>query len=160
MPFVVVVVGVLIAVAAWNNSFGALATELESDLPAYFRWGAAIALILALGFIPGMKTPSRYLLALVAVVLLLTNYQQIFTGLQSFALSGGPSSGDGSATPVASYVEQNAPAASAAIASTAEGSGSGSGSPSGVMTAAAALAANPLNPNAYVGLAAGFGGLA
>lgn len=167
MPFVVVVIGVILAIAAWNNSFSSLASELESDIPAYFLWGVAIAAILGLGFIPGFRTPSRWLLALVALVLVLTRFAAIKQGFLQFAQSGGASSGAGSPTPTQSYTQANAPAAATAQASSgtassgtaSTGSASTAAAPA-ALTAAQQLAANPLNPNAYVGLAAGFGGLA
>ena len=152
MPFVIVIVGVIIAIAAFNNTFSSLATELETDLPGYFVWGIAIAAVLALGFIPGFKTPSRWLIALVAVVIVLKGWSQIQAGFQQFASSGGTPSGTAPAAPTAAYSAANAPAASSAT-STATAAAT-------TLTAAQQLAANPLNPNAYIGLAAGFGGLA
>ena len=63
MPFIVVVIGVLLLIAAYNDSMDTLAHELEADIPGYFKWAVAIAAILGLGFIPAMKIPSRYLIA-------------------------------------------------------------------------------------------------
>jgi hypothetical protein len=158
MPVAIVVVGVILAVAAWNNSFSALATELETDIPGYMKWGFAIAAILALGYIPGMKMPSRWLLALIALVYVVSQWsaiQSAFSSLASTMQSGtATASGSGSPTPTSSYVASNAPAAASSA-----GSG-GSAAPTQIASAAATLAANPLNPNAYIGLAAGFGGLA
>ena len=73
MPFAILLIGAILVVTAFNNSFGTLASELESDIPPYFKWAAAIAAILGLGYIPGLRTPSRYLLGLVLLVILLTN---------------------------------------------------------------------------------------
>jgi hypothetical protein len=161
MPFVIVIVGVIIAIAAFNNSFASLAKELETDLPGYFVWGAAIAAILGLGFIPGFKTPSRYLLALVAVVVFFANWQSVVNGFKSFASSGGAASGSPPAAPTASYSAANAPAAAAAASSTGGTAPTTTAAAAATtLTAAQTLAANPLNPNAYVGLVAGFGGLA
>lgn len=159
MPIAIVIVGVLIAIAAWNNSFSALASELEQDIPGFMKWGFAIAAILALGYIPGMRTPSRWLLALIALVYVVTQWSSIqsaFSNLASTMQSGtATASGSGSPTPTSSYVASNAPAAtSTAVASASTQPATG------VITAAQNLAANPLNPNAYIGLAAGFGGLA
>ena len=57
MPVAILILGALLVVTAFNNSFSALATELEADIPGYFKWAAAIAAICALGYIPGMRTP-------------------------------------------------------------------------------------------------------
>ena len=88
MPFVLLIVGAILVVAAFNNSHGDLGKALQSDLPGFFKWGAAIAAILGLGFVPGFKTPSRWLLALVLLVIVLKNYSAIFAGLTSFAKTG------------------------------------------------------------------------
>jgi hypothetical protein len=159
MPVAILILGALLVIVAFNNSFSALATELEQDIPGYFKWAAAIAAILALGYIPGMRTPSRYLLGLVLLVILLTNYQQIYAGFTAFASSGGATSGVGAAVPnpTASYVAANAPAASGTATTSATSTTTAAAQ---TLTAAQQLAANPLNPNAYIGLAAGFGGLA
>jgi len=82
--------------------FGALA----QDVPAFMVWAAAVFAVGAIGWIPGLKPVSRGLLALVIVVLVLNNYQQIIDGLSaplgdaSNATSGG--SGGGDENPLAS----------------------------------------------------------
>jgi hypothetical protein len=88
MPFVALLIGVIIVVVAFHNTFGQLATELESDIPGYFKWGIAIIAIVALGYVPAMRSPSRWLLGLVLFVILLKNYTQIYAGFTSFAGSG------------------------------------------------------------------------
>jgi hypothetical protein len=156
MPFAALLIGAILIVVAFNNSYSSLVSELEADIPGFFKWAAAIAAILALGYIPGFRTPSRYLLGLVALVILLTNYQQIYAGITSFASSGGTAStGAGAANPTASYTAANAPAAS-----TTTSAGVAASQVAGVTTAltgAQQLAANPLNPNAYTNLITGFG---
>jgi hypothetical protein len=159
MPFAALLIGALLIIVAFNNSFGALATELETDVPGYFKWAAAIVAILALGYIPGFRTPSRYLLGLVLLVLLLTNYQQIYAGLSSFASSPGSASGTGAAQPApsASYVAANAPAASG----TTSAGVAASVTPQGLASAASTVAANPLSPSSYLAAfgSSGFGGI-
>jgi hypothetical protein len=124
MPFAVLIIGAILVVVAFNNSMSTLASELEADVPGYFKWAAAIAAILGLGYIPGLRTPSRYLLGLVLLVVLLKNYTQIFSGFQGFLTgSGTPSaSGAGAPNPTASYTAAYAPAAaSSATASASPG---------------------------------------
>jgi hypothetical protein len=63
-------------------------------------WGAAIVAIGAIGFIPGLRPVSRGLLALIVLVLILSNYQGILSGFQnawtkSPGLAQGSSSGKG-----------------------------------------------------------------
>lgn len=159
MPFAALLIGVLLVVVAFNNSFTALTTELETDIPAAFKWLAAIAAILALGYIPGMKTPSRYLLGLVALVVILTNWSQIQSGFTSFASSGGTatSAGAGAANPSASYTATYAPAAASTTAATSTSATTTAAGATTALTGAQQLAANPLNPNAYTNLITGFG---
>jgi hypothetical protein len=113
MPFAVLLIGAILIIVAFNNSASALASQLEGDVPGYFKWAAAIAAILGIGYLPGMRTPSRYLLGLVLLVVLLKNYTTIYSGFQTFLTSGGATTGAGAAqpTPTASYTSTYAPAA-------------------------------------------------
>jgi hypothetical protein len=105
MPFVAILIGAVVLIAAFNNSHATLAHELEQDIPGYFKWAVAIAAILGLGFIPGMKVPSRWLIALVAVVVVLNNYQQILSGFTGFAQASPAPTGSGAADPTSAYVQ-------------------------------------------------------
>ena len=98
MPFVLLLIGLVLIVAAFNNAQASLAAELEKDAPGFFRWGLAIAAILALGYVPALRTPSRALLAVVVFVLVVTNYQQIIAGIKSFAGSGSTPQGGSAAS--------------------------------------------------------------
>jgi hypothetical protein len=91
MPFALLLIGAVLIVVALNNTHAQLATQLESDVPGFFRWGAAIVALLALGYIPGLRTPSRWLLALVVVVLVVKTSlgTQLFTAISNFAKSPG-----------------------------------------------------------------------
>jgi hypothetical protein len=157
MPFVALIIGAIIVVVAFNNSASGLATELETDIPGFFKWGAAIAAILALGYIPGVRTPSRWLLGLVLIVILLKNYQQIFSGLTTFASSGASATASGAssvaANPTAAYVATNAPAAASATPTATTATTAAS------TASAAQVALSPLNPNFYSSMI-GFGGVA
>lgn len=92
MEFAAILIGAVIIVAAFSGGYTQLATELENDIPGFFKWAVAIALILGLGFVPGLQKPSRWLLVLVAVVILLTQWQTIFAGLNQFTASSGKAS--------------------------------------------------------------------
>jgi hypothetical protein len=169
MPFAALLIGAILIVVAFNNSFGQLASELETDIPGYFKWAAAIAAILALGYIPGLKTPSRYLLGLVALVVVLTNWSQIQSGLTSFASSGGTASGTGAgaANPSAAYVANPATTATPTATQVAGGAGTTSAgvaasvTPTGLASAATTIASNPLSPSSYLSAfgSSGFGGV-
>ena len=125
MPFAIFLIGALLVVVAFNNSFAALASELEADIPPYFKWAAAIVAILGLGYIPGLRTPSRYLLGLVLLVILLANNSQIIAGLKAFFTSSGTPSGVGAGTPnpSAGYVANPATTSPPAASTVSGGSG-------------------------------------
>lgn len=82
MPFIALIVGATIAVVAVRGTQGQLATALETDLPPYLKWAAALGGLGVLGFIPGFTTLSRWLIALVLVVIVLRNYQQVLSSFQ------------------------------------------------------------------------------
>ena len=95
MPLGLILIGAILIVVAFQNTMGQLATELQADLPGFFVWLLAIAAILGLGYVPGMKVPSRWLLGLVALVILLTNYKKIFEGFTTFASTGAAATATG-----------------------------------------------------------------
>ncbi len=172
MPFIVIVIGIIIAVAAFNDSHGTLFAQLKQDIPGYFKWAVAIAAILGLGFIPGFKVPSRYLIALVALVVILTNAKQVFAGFTQFAGATGPPTGTGATEPTSAYVQSGGAGGTPTqpqIAGIANSGGSQMAGTAPLSAAAVAgsasqnLAANFANPGALVAgfsQSIGFGGLA
>jgi hypothetical protein len=162
MPFITIIIGAIIAIVAFRGTHGDLAAALEQDIPAYFKWAIAIAAILGLGFVPGLKIPSRYLIALVALVVILTNYRQLVSGFTQFASASPAPSATAAAEPTAPYVQSagqtTTPPSSSQIAGTPDSGGTQTASSGSSGGGAAKF--NPLNPNSYIGLAAGFGGLA
>jgi hypothetical protein len=95
MPFVFLMLGVLIVVVAYNDAAGNLWNALKQDIPGYFIWALALGIVAGIGFIPGMQKPSRYLLGLVFLVLILKNGTGIVAGLQQFAGTGAASTSTG-----------------------------------------------------------------
>ena len=83
MILVALILGVILIVAAIRNSQGALFAALGVDVPGFVVWAAAIFAVGVVGYVPGLKTVSRGLLALVIVALVLNNYQKILAGFQS-----------------------------------------------------------------------------
>lgn len=116
MILALILIGVILMVTAYAGTYAQLATELESDIPGYFKWGLALAAIVAFGYIPGMKTPSRWLLAIVLLVLFLTNFTKVQSQLQNFWQQGGTPSNTAN---TANAVVQQA----ATTAATATGTG-------------------------------------
>jgi hypothetical protein len=160
MPAVLILIGAVLLVSAYRNSQGQLATALESDVPPFLKWGLALGAVGALGFVPGMKVPSRYLLALVIVVLVLHNYTKIFAGFTSLSQAT-PAPSQAAVTPATQLATQPG---SVVTASEISGSG-GTAAAIKPSTAAAAvpfmLDALPQQfLTAFEEGIAGFGGLA
>lgn len=83
MGLIALVIGITLIVAAVRNSQGALFTALEADVPKFVVWAAAIIAVGAIGAIPGLKPVSRWLLALVIIVIIINNYKKLVTGFQN-----------------------------------------------------------------------------
>lgn len=75
MPLLFLVAGLILIVTAIRGTTSSFASRLSGDVSSagFLKWLAAILVIGALGYAPPLKEPSRYLLALVALVILLTN---------------------------------------------------------------------------------------
>lgn len=82
MGIVALFIGIILITSAVRNSQGALFTALGTDVPKFVVWGAAILAVGAIGIVPGLKPASRWLLALVIVVLVVNNYQKLVKGFQ------------------------------------------------------------------------------
>jgi phage-related protein len=161
MPFLLVLIGAVLLIAAVRNTEGDLGNALVADVPGFLKWALAIVAVGALGWVPGMRTISRWLLALVLVVLVLTNYQKIFAGF--LALKNPPPPSQAAASPAAAYVANPAQPA----ITQADISGTGSNSQSINAAGIPPSVSNPLgafDPAAYLtafesGIG-GFGGVA
>lgn len=158
MPFILLLIGAVIIIAAFNNTQGDLATELETDVPAFLKWALAIVGVGAIGWIPGMQTISRWLLALVLVVLVLKNYQGILSGFQSLGGSAAtaPVQTAANPTPASAYIANpNNPQVTQAQISGTSGNVNAAGQP-------AQIAASPFgafDPHQFLAaFEAGFGG--
>lgn len=82
MAFLALLIGAVLIVVAIRNSHGQLLAALRQDVPGYVVWAAAIFGLALIGFVPGLKPVSRALLALVVVVIVLTNYREILAGFE------------------------------------------------------------------------------
>jgi hypothetical protein len=103
MPFILLIIGTILLIAAIRNTHGDLGAALTTDVSGFFPWALALGVIGGLGFVPGLKTPTRWLLALVLVVLVLKNYTNIFSGFTSLAQSP-PTGTVAVPTPAQAYV--------------------------------------------------------
>lgn len=85
MAFLALLIGVVLLVSALRDTHGELFGALETDVPGFAVWGAAVFGVAAIGFIPGLKPVSRGLLALVVTVIFVTNYKAILAGFTGLA---------------------------------------------------------------------------
>lgn len=105
MPFILILVAGLLIMAAWNNSAGALMTELETDVPGFAKWFLAIAAVGALGWVPGVEKVSKWLLGLVLLTLVLSNWTNILAGFQAVTQTGSSTQpGATNQTPADAYI--------------------------------------------------------
>lgn len=138
MPLAFLVIGALLVVVAVRGTYANLGTLLVNDFTGasagkgFLVWVAAIAAIGALGWIPGMKTPSRILLAMVILAIFLSN-SGVFAQAQKVVSGGIPSVtvSTAQATPTAEPL----PAAIPVQLSGTSSSGSSSGASGALSTA-------------------------
>lgn len=76
MPFALIAIGLLLVIAAYNNTQDVLGSQLKKDFSGstgFVYWIAAIIIVGAIGYIKPVQTVSRAMLALILVVIFLTN---------------------------------------------------------------------------------------
>jgi hypothetical protein len=165
MPIVLIFIGVVLLVSAIKNTHHDLAVALETDVPGFAAWFGALALVGGLGYVPGMQQISRWLLALVMVVLVLGNYAKIFAGFKD-AFSAPSTAAASQTTPAEAYAANpsNPQISQAEITgSTQTGLGGAAGTATAAQTPAGAAVSwlQQYAPTAVADLAlAGFGAVA
>lgn len=123
MIFGIGIIGLLLIASAMRNTEHELGQLIQGDFlgtGGFITWAGAILAIGALGYLPELRTPSRYMLGLLATVLIVRNggvWDQAQASLQQ-ASAAGP------APPIAT------PLTSADKSASPGGSGSSSGSSS------------------------------
>jgi len=76
MPFILITVGILMIVVAIRNTQTALGQQITADFTGpgnFFYWIAALFIVGCVGYIDALKGPSRAMLALILVSLILKN---------------------------------------------------------------------------------------
>jgi hypothetical protein len=98
MIFGLLVLGTLLIASGLKGTEHKLGQQIANDMlgtDGFIGWIAAFGAIGALGYIPKLEQPSRYLIALLVVVIVLRNggvFQQAMTAIQTAAASGGSAS--------------------------------------------------------------------
>lgn len=111
MPFALVAIGVLLIVSAIRNTAGQLAQQLAGDLSGknnFLFWLAGLGAVGALGYIPALRTFSRVLLALIILVMALSN-NGFFTKFEA-AIAGATNPGPTGIDPTGKTSPPNPPA--------------------------------------------------
>jgi hypothetical protein len=148
VPLAFLIIGAVLIIVALRNTYSQLGTLLVQDFTgqggtggaSFLVWLAAIGAIAALGYIPAIRTPARYLLILVVLGMFIAN-KGVFSQAQQ-AISGGIPSVTvtaASSTPT----EAQLPAAIPVQITGTTGS-SGTSTASAVGTATSALKAIPV----------------
>jgi hypothetical protein len=168
MPFVILFLGLLLVIVAYQGTHTQLLAALKADLPGFFKWALAISAIVALGYVPGMQKPSRYLLGLVLLVIFLANYTNILNGFMSLSGSGQASTDLGTTSslasnPTASYSAAYAPGAASAAGETTSSGTAIASTAAGVSSGTAPISRiPPTDPSYYTAMfhspSVGFGG--
>jgi|SRR5215472_9106857 len=107
MPILLVIIGALLIITAVRDTTGDLATHLDQDLtqtagktgPSFWVWVVAIVFIGIVGYIPGLKTPSRAFLVLVILVIALKSGSGFFSQLKTQLTSPVPQEAEGTPAP-------------------------------------------------------------
>lgn len=147
MAFVLILIGMVLVVSAYQGTQGQLGTDLKQDIPPFAVWALAIAAVGGLGFIPGMKVISRYLIALVLVVLVLRNYVNITNGFKTAIATSAPA--QATADPATQFADTGTVAPSAMSSTAAL-------TPAGVVQGGAQkVAMSLLDPATYLALVSG-----
>lgn len=110
MPFALIAIGLLLVIAAYNNTQGVLSSQLQKDFSGktgFIYWIAAIIILGAVGYIKPMQTVSRAMLALVLVMIFLT--REGFMQKLNAALGGGAGTGADGETTTTPLPEADAP---------------------------------------------------
>jgi hypothetical protein len=146
VPIVLVIIGVALLVTAYNNTLGNLTSALGQDVPGFAKWGVSLMIVGGLGYVPGMQTVSRWLLALVLVVLVLRSYANNQTIFANFAksFSGGGAVSTSQTDPAGAY------AANPASPNITTAEVTGTTSAASATSTASAAPPSPYDPQGYV----------
>lgn len=91
MAFPLAIVAFLLIVVGIRGTYTDFFSALKADMPGYLKWAAAFVLIGLVGYIPGLEKPSRLLLALVILAIVLSNKGVIANLAQTLSSPPAPS---------------------------------------------------------------------
>lgn len=94
MPLAFVLIGTLLVITAYQNTFGQFSQQLLKDFSgqgSFFYWIAAVLIIGFIGYIKAFEKPSRLFIGLLILVFFLANkgvFAQLTNTLQNIQSSG------------------------------------------------------------------------
>jgi hypothetical protein len=117
MPFALLAIGLLLVITAYNNTQEVLSRQLKADFSGntgFIYWIAAIVIVGSIGYIRPLQSVSRAFLALILIVIFLTNsgvFSKFNQALAGAAQSGDATTGagDGTATGAGNVAGERAP---------------------------------------------------
>ena len=86
MALAFILIGVALLVAAFRNTQGQLGTLIAGDFTgssSFLDWIAVVAIVGMAGYMPALRTPSRYFMGLILLVVFLTKGTGFFSQLHS-----------------------------------------------------------------------------
>lgn len=89
MPFAFLIIGILLIVVGFQDTYKQFGAQVEKDVPSFIWFFVAIGLVGAIGYVDELKSFSRALLALILVSLFLGAvnkggfFNNFVTGVQS-----------------------------------------------------------------------------
>jgi len=92
MPYALIAIGVAMVVTGVQNTYAALGTQLQSDGVAFLKWGVAIGIVGAGGYVSDLQGLSRAFLGLILIAMVLSNTKtgSGFLGNLLNAINAGP----------------------------------------------------------------------
>lgn len=111
MPFALLLIGIVLVMAAANNTLTQLGQQLKKDFTGqgnFLNWLAAVGIVGSIGYIPQMRTLSRVFLGLICLAILMTSGRRgVFSAFQGALNSGGGSSATAGTPAPAVYPQYN-----------------------------------------------------
>ncbi len=101
MAYALIAIGIIMMVTGVQNTYSAMASQLQTDGVAFSKWMIAFGMIGAAGYVEDLKNLSRMFMALMIIALVLSNSKSGvgFFGNLNNAINAGPSGASTSGAP-------------------------------------------------------------
>ena len=102
MPYALIAIGVIMMVTGVQNTYSAMASQLQTDGVAFLKWMIAFGVIGGVGYVQDLQNLSRMFMTLMIIAVLLSNSKTglgFFGNLQN-AINAGPVPPGSGPTPI------------------------------------------------------------